>query len=140
MTIRLREFACRHSIGLATHLFRQRAWSRWIDGATDDADTRARLDDLSRRLALAEEQMPLWSAFVDRLLQSLEAAAAPDPGDGWDMGKSAALDLFLRVEIAAGRFLGAIEDARAAFARLYPVLTPAQQRVLDHAFGQAIGG
>jgi hypothetical protein len=128
-----------HPIGLASHLFRQRAWSRWIDPATDNPDTRAKLDALSRRLGLAEEQMSLWSVFVERLLQSFEVAAAPDPGDGWDMGKSAALDLFLRVEIAAGRFLGAIEDARAAFARLYAVLTPAQQRLLDQAFGQAVG-
>jgi hypothetical protein len=54
------------------------------------------------------------------------------------MGKSTALDLFLRVEIAAGRFLNAIEDARSAFAQLYSALTPPQQSVLDHAFGQGL--
>jgi hypothetical protein len=109
-----REAAC-WSIELASALFRQRAWSRWVDPTGDYPDARARLDALSRHLALAEEQMPLWSVFVERLLKSLEAATAPDPGDGWDMGKSAALDLFLRVEIAAGRFLGAIEDRPRRF-------------------------
>jgi hypothetical protein len=131
-----REAAC-WSIVLPSALFRQRAWSRWVDPAANDPDARARLDALSRRLVLAEEQMPLWSVFVERLLKSLEAATAPDPGDGWDMGRSAALDLFLRVEIAAGRFLGAIEDARAAFMRLYAGLSPTQQRILDEAFGHA---
>jgi hypothetical protein len=125
------------TIDLASRLFREQAWSRWMDGATDN-ELREGLAALFCKLGLDDVQIPLWLSFVHKLHQSLHAAAAPDPGDGWDTSKSAALDFFLRLEIAAGRFLGAIEDARSAFARLYAVLTPTQQHILDRTFGQAL--
>jgi hypothetical protein len=39
----------------------------------------------------------------------------------------------LRLEIAAGRFLGAIEEARESFCQVHAILTPAQREILDDA-------
>jgi hypothetical protein len=84
-----------------------------------------------RGVHLTPEQGALWDRFVEKLRKGASAAAVPDPGDGWDLGKSAALDQLLRLEIAAGCFLGAIEDARDCFSRLYAILSPTQQRLVD---------
>jgi hypothetical protein len=112
-------------------IFGQAAWTRWIAGSSGAQEIRAALADMATRLELSAAQRPLWRLFVEKLLIGFTASAAPDPGDGWDLGKSPALDHMLRLEIAAGRFLGAVEDARESFGRVYASLTPAQRDILD---------
>jgi hypothetical protein len=124
----------RHPVGLGARLFRQRAWRRWVAKAKDDPDPRGTLDALGRRLAIADDQMPSWRAFADRLLHSLEVATAPLPDDKEAYRKYEPLDLFLRMECGAGLALTAIEDARSALTRLCAVLDPVQQRALKQTF------
>jgi hypothetical protein len=116
-----------------SNMFARPAWTGWIAGASCQEDLRAALVGLRARLVLSREQLPLFDLFIEKMVGSFTVSDAPDPGDGWDMGKSAALDRLLRLEIAAGRFLGAIEETRESFARLYAVLDTRQRRIADTA-------
>lgn len=107
------------------------SWTRWL--GVNEEEACASLDALARRLHLAPEQHPLCDHFVQKMLKSISRAAVPVPGDGWDQGKSVALDHWLRLEIAAGCFLGAVEEARDSFGRVYAILSPAQQHFIDQA-------
>jgi hypothetical protein len=111
--------------------FARPAWTGWIAAASGEAELRAALAQLAAGLSLSREQTPFFELFSEKLLGGFLAADAPDPGDGWDMGRSAALDRLLRLEIAAGRFLGAIEEARDGFARLYAILDSRQREIAD---------
>jgi len=110
------------------------SWTRWL--GANERETRAFVDGLAQRLRLTPEQRPLWDRFVEKLRRSGSAAALPDPGEGWDHGQSAALDNLLRLEIAAGRFLGAIEEARDDFGRVYAILSPVQRSLVDAAISK----
>jgi hypothetical protein len=118
-------------------IFTRPAWTGWIAAASDRGELRATFTRLAAQLCLSPEQLPLFELFTQKLLHGFVAAEAPDPGDGWDMGKSAALDRLIRLEIAAGRFLGAIEDARETLARLYAVLDSHQRQTVDAALTSA---
>lgn len=117
------------------NIFGHAAWTRWIADSSGEREMRAALARMAARLELGAAQRPLWLCFVDKLLAGFTASRAPDPGDGWDLGKSPALDHMLRLEIAAGRFLGAIEEARESFGLVYAILTPAQRQILDDTIG-----
>lgn len=128
-----------HTVSLdPPNIFGHAAWTRWIADSSGEHEMRAILARLATRLELSAAQQSLWVRFVEKLLAGFAASGAPDPGDGWDLGKSPALDRMLRLEIAAGRFLGAIEAARESFGAVYAILTPVQRGVLDEAIaGQA---
>jgi hypothetical protein len=119
----------------ATNIFGHGVWTRRIGGGCGEHEMRAALARVATRLELSAAQQTLWTFFVEKLLSGFAASRAPDPGDGWDLGKSPALDHMLRLEIAAGRFLGAIEEARESFGHVHAILTPAQREVLDDAIG-----
>lgn len=109
----------------------RRSWPRWLSASEEE--TRVFVGDLGRRLDLTPAQRPLWDHFSDWLARCAAAAAMPDPGDGWDQRQSAAHDELLRLEIAAGRLLGAVEETRACCNRLYACLSPMQCRLVDAA-------
>jgi hypothetical protein len=94
---------------------------------------RRQLATLSERLALAPAQRRLWDGFLEQLLRSIKTAKAGNPGSGWDVGASPALNLFRRLEIATGRLLSAVEATREAFDRFYGALTPDQRQLIDAA-------
>jgi hypothetical protein len=88
------------------------------------------LAGLASGLSLSRSQHELFERFAGEIARSREASAPPDADDGWQ-SDGAVDDALLHLEIAAGRFLGAIERAREAFAAFHASLSARQRRQLE---------